>query len=59
MAKNVSNRKANVKNKRSHALNATKTKQNTNLQIHRNESGKKERLSVKEIRNEKKKEKAA
>ena len=46
-------------NKRSHALNATKTKQNTNLQIHRNESGKKERLSVKEIRNEKKKEKAA
>ena len=55
MAKNVSNRKANVKNKRSHALNATKTKQNTNL----HESGKKERLSVREIRNEKKKEKAA
>ena len=59
MAMNISGRKGNVKNIRSHALNATKTKQNTNLQIHRNESGKKERLSVREIRNEKKKEKAA
>ena len=32
MAVNVSNRVGNVKNKRSHALNATKKKQKVNLQ---------------------------
>ena len=32
MAKNVSARKGNVKNKRSHSLRATLTKQNLNLQ---------------------------
>jgi len=35
MAVNVSKRKGNVKNKRSHALNATKTRQNLNSQIYR------------------------
>ena len=32
MAVNVTSRTGNVKNKRSHALNATKTRQNLNLQ---------------------------
>ena len=59
MAVNKSTRKGNVKNIRSHALNATKTTQKTNLQVHRNKNGKKERLSVKEIRTNKKNEKAA
>ncbi len=59
MAVNNSTRKGNVKNKRSHALNATKTRQNVNLQVHKTDSGKKERLSVREIRTRKKKEKAA
>ena len=50
MAVNVSNRKGNVKNKRSHALNATKKRQNLNLQIHRLDDGTKVRISAKEKR---------
>lgn len=59
MAVNVSTRKGNVKNKRSHALNATKTRQNINLQVCRLEDGTKVRRSAKEIRTIKKNEKAA
>ena len=59
MAVNVSTRKVNVKNKRSHALNATKTRQDVNLQVYRLEDGTKVRLSAKEIRTLKKNEKAA
>ena len=59
MAKNISARKGNVKNKRSHSLRATLTKQNLNLQVVRDENGNKVRRSVKEIRTSKKKEKAA
>ena len=33
MAVNVTSRTGNVKNKRSHALNATKTRQKLNLQV--------------------------
>ena len=33
MAKNITGRKPNVKNKRSHALNATKKKQKLNLKM--------------------------
>ena len=50
MAVNVTTRKGNVKNKRSHALNATKTRQNLNLQVYRLEDGTKVRLSTKEKR---------
>ena len=59
MATNISGRKGNVKNIRSHALNATKTRQNVNLQVYRLEDGTKVRLSTKEIRTLKKSEKAA
>lgn len=59
MAKNVSTRKGNVKNKRSHSLRATKTLQNLNLQVVRDENGNKVRRSVKEIRTSRKMEKAA
>ncbi len=59
MAKNVSTRKGNVKNKRSHSLRATLTKQNLNLQVVRDENGNKVRRSVKEIRTSRKMEKAA
>lgn len=59
MAVNISTRKGNVKNKRSHALNATKTRQNINLQVCRLEDGTKVRRSTKEIRTMKKNEKAA
>ena len=59
MAKNVSTRKGNVKNKRSHSLRATKTLQNLNKQVVRDEDGKKVRLSVKEIRTRRKIEKVA
>lgn len=58
MAVNISKRKGNIKNKRSHAMNATKTKQNLNLQAYRLEDGTKVRLSTKEIRTLKKNEKA-
>ena len=59
MAKNVSTRKGNVKNKRSHSLRATLTRQNLNLQVVRDEDGTKVRRSVKEIRTSRKMEKAA
>ena len=49
----------NVKNKRSHALNATKKRQNFNLQVYRLEDGTKVRLSAKEIRTLAKNEKTA
>ena len=54
MAKNESNRKPNIKNLRSHALNATKKKQKLNLQVVTLENGDKVKLSAKEIRNMKK-----
>jgi ribosomal protein L28 len=54
MAKNESNRKPNIKNLRSHALNATKKKQKLNLQVVTLENGEKVKLSAKEIRNMKK-----
>lgn len=50
MAVNISNRVGNVKNKRSHALNATKSRQKLNLQAYRLEDGTKVRLSTKEKR---------
>ena len=59
MAVNISNRVGNVKNKRSHALNATKSRQDLNLQVYRLEDGTKVRLSAKEIRTLNKNEKAA
>lgn len=59
MAANASKRKGNVKNIRSHALNATKKRQNLNTQVFTDKNGVKKRLSVKEIRTEKKNEKAA
>ena len=59
MAVNITTRKDNVKNLRSHALNATKKRQNLNLQLYRLEDGTKVRLSAKEIRTLKKQEMAA
>ena len=59
MAVNVTTRKDNVKNMRSHALNATKKRQDLNLQVYRLEDGTKVRLSTEEIRTLKKNEKAA
>ena len=59
MAVNIITRKDNVKNLRSHALNATKKRQNLNLQVYRLEDGTKVRLSAKEIRTLKKQEMAA
>lgn len=59
MAINVTTRKGNVKNIRSHALNATKKRQNLNLQVYRLEDGTKVRLSTKELRTLKKNEKTA
>ncbi len=59
MAVNVSNRKGNVKNIRSHALNATKKRQKTNLQVCTLDDGSKVRLSVKEIRTLNKQKKSA
>ena len=59
MAINVSNRVGNVKNKRSHALNATKKRQNLNLQVVRLEDGTKVRISTKEKRTLLKNQKAA
>ena len=56
MAVNITTRKDNVKNLRSHALNATKKRQNLNLQVYRLEDGTKVRLSAKEIRTLKKQE---
>ena len=59
MAVNLTTRKDNVKNIRSHALNSTKKRQNLNLQVYRLEDGTKVRLSPKEIRTLAKNEKAA
>ena len=59
MAKKVSTKKPLTGNRRSHALNATKKRQNLNLQVYRLEDGTKVRLSTKEIRTLKKNEKAA
>ena len=59
MAINVTTRKDNVKNIRSHALNATKKRQKVNLQVYRLDDGSKVRLSVKEIRDLNKQKKSA
>ena len=59
MAANISTRKGNVKNKRSHSLRATKTRQNLNTQIIRLADGTRKRISVKEKRTLLKNEKAA
>ena len=59
MAVNVTNRTGNVKNKRSHALNATKTRQKLNLQVVRLDDGSKVRMSTKEKRALLKNQKAA
>jgi len=59
MAVNITKRSDNVKNIRSHALNATKKRQNLNLQVYRLEDGTKVRLSTKEIRTLNKNEKSA
>ena len=59
MAINITKRADNVKNIRSHALNATKKRQNLNLQVYKLEDGTKVRLSAKEIRTLKKNEKTA
>ena len=50
MAANVSKRKGNVKNKRSHSLRATKARQNLNLQIAKMAGGTRKRVSTKEKR---------
>jgi len=54
MAKNLSNRKANVKNLRPNCLKATKKKQNLNLQVVTLDNGQKVRVSAKEARTMKK-----
>lgn len=59
MAVNATQRTGNVKNIRSHALNATKKRQKLNLQVYRLKDGTKTRLSTKEIRTLNKNEKAA
>jgi len=59
MAKNITNRKPNVKNLRSHALNATKKKQGLNLQVVRLEDGTRVRISAKDKRTLLKDQKAA
>ena len=46
MAVNVSSRNGNVKNIRSHALNATKKRQKVNLQVYKLDDGSKVILSV-------------
>lgn len=59
MAINVSSRKPNVKNLRSHACNSTKKKQKLNLQVVRLEDGSRIRVSAKEKRTFLKEQKAA
>ncbi len=54
MAVNVTSRKPNFKNKRSHALNASRKKQGLNLQVVRLESGERVRVSNNELRTVKK-----
>lgn len=50
MAINVTERKPNFKNIRSHALNATRKKQGLNLQVVRTMDGRRVRISAKEAR---------
>ena len=50
MAVNVSNRVGNVKNNRSHARNASKARQNLNLQVVRLDDGSKVRMYTREKR---------
>ena len=59
IAVNITTRKYNVKNIIYNALNATKKRQNLNLQVYRLEDGTKVRMSAKEIRTLNKNEKAA
>lgn len=59
MAVNISQRTGNVKNTRSHALNANKKRQKLNLQVYRLADGSKTRLSTKEKRTLLKNQKAA
>jgi len=59
MAVKATTRKGNVKNIRSHALNATKKRQKVNLQVYRLDDGSKVRLSVKEIKDLNKQKKSA
>ena len=59
MAIKVTNKKPLTGNKRSHALNATKKRQNLNLQVVRLEDGTKVRISTKEKRTLLKGQKAA
>lgn len=59
MAINISYKKPNHKNLRSHALNSTKKQQKVNLQIVRDENGNKYRISAREKRTLLKSEKAA
>ena len=57
MAVNISQRTGNVKNKRSHALNATKKRQNPNLQTYTID-GEKVVMTAREARTMRKSEKA-
>lgn len=50
MATNISYKKPNHKNIRSHALNTTKKQQKVNLQVVRDENGNKYRISAREKR---------
>ena len=59
MAVNISKWVGNVKNQRSHALNATKKRQNLNLQVNKHEDSSKVRISAKEKRTLLKNQKAA
>lgn len=59
MAANISNRKGNVKNLRSHSLRATKKRQKLNLQVIKLANGVKKRISTKEKRTLLKNEKIA
>lgn len=54
MPVNVTSRKPNFKNKRSHALNSSRKKQALNLQTVRLENGERIRISNKELRTAKK-----
>ncbi len=50
MAINITNRKPNVKNLRSHANNKTKKKQGLNLVVVRDVNGKRYRITAKDLR---------
>lgn len=56
MAVKITNRKPLFGNKRSHALNKTRKKQNVNLQVVRLEDGTKVRVSARELRTSRKNE---